>query len=469
MIDLTSPQLTDEQRAVKYLVTESDGTTHLPYTDSDGKPDHRLMGAAFAALHGGYRGKKYAGPDKDKAIEKLTAVYKSEKMDTPEEKNSAPADETRVGFKCPACGYEGDTDDIEGMNSAPKFDERRATVARIGRQFRSLPKDITRALSQETQDGIKLVQQCRAAAYGVLSYICYMPYDAFDDSLYSTIYECSMCCDVCVSLAGRESPLASEAHELCAAACREAVTASAGTNDALIQGLANLCMKTATACDAMGAAGETEEGRAARNNQDIVRSCKFETRASSDGHIKGYPILFNEFSKDLGGFIERILPDAVHYDPDGVRCDFNHDPNYILGRTTAGTLTLTTDERGVHIDADPPDTSWARDLKISMDRGDIDQGSFAFRILPGGQTISISEDGQQIRTLTNIMVRKVSIVSDPAYVSTSLHVRSGASETATEAPPVVPAVEPPPASAVVPAPKLSTIHLRRKLELEASA
>ena len=49
--------------AVKYLVAKDGG--HLPYTDADGSPNHRLMGAAWAALHGGYRGNKYDGPDKD--------------------------------------------------------------------------------------------------------------------------------------------------------------------------------------------------------------------------------------------------------------------------------------------------------------------------------------------------------------------------------------------------------------------
>jgi hypothetical protein len=70
--------------AVKYLVSKG-GEDHLPYTESDGSPNHRLMGAAWAALHGGYRGKKYEGPDKSKAIAKLKAVYKSEQMDTPAE------------------------------------------------------------------------------------------------------------------------------------------------------------------------------------------------------------------------------------------------------------------------------------------------------------------------------------------------------------------------------------------------
>lgn len=68
--------------AVKYLVSEN-GEDHLPVTGDDGKPDHRLMGAAWAALHGGYRGNKYQGPNKQAAISKLAAMYKSENMDTP--------------------------------------------------------------------------------------------------------------------------------------------------------------------------------------------------------------------------------------------------------------------------------------------------------------------------------------------------------------------------------------------------
>jgi hypothetical protein len=78
-LQFISEQHIDE--AVRYL----GGKGHLPVTDASGKPNHRLMGAAWAALHGGYRGKKYAGPNKDKALSALKALYKSEKMDTPEE------------------------------------------------------------------------------------------------------------------------------------------------------------------------------------------------------------------------------------------------------------------------------------------------------------------------------------------------------------------------------------------------
>jgi hypothetical protein len=69
------------EEAVKFLA----GKGHLPYTDASGKPNHRLMGAAWAALHGGYRGNKYEGKDKTAALGKLRGVYKSEKMELPTE------------------------------------------------------------------------------------------------------------------------------------------------------------------------------------------------------------------------------------------------------------------------------------------------------------------------------------------------------------------------------------------------
>ena len=79
-----APIVPGEDRSIKYLVTESDGTTHLPVTTESGTPDHGLMGNAWAALHGGFRGNEYAGPNKEEAISKLKAMYKAEKMDEPD-------------------------------------------------------------------------------------------------------------------------------------------------------------------------------------------------------------------------------------------------------------------------------------------------------------------------------------------------------------------------------------------------
>jgi len=72
-------------KAVRYLVPDG---KHLPVTDESGKPSHSHMGAAWAALHGGYRGNKYEGPDKEKAIAALTALYHSEGMELPSAEKS---------------------------------------------------------------------------------------------------------------------------------------------------------------------------------------------------------------------------------------------------------------------------------------------------------------------------------------------------------------------------------------------
>ena len=75
--------------AKQFLVIDSDGKGHLPVRDSaDGPLNHHLMGAAWAALHGGYRGNKYEGEGKAEAIAKLKALYTSEGMALPSETNS---------------------------------------------------------------------------------------------------------------------------------------------------------------------------------------------------------------------------------------------------------------------------------------------------------------------------------------------------------------------------------------------
>lgn len=83
--ECTAETKCSSSKAVKYLVEEG-GEKHLPYTKENGKPDHRLMGAAWAALHEGHRGNKYEGPNKAKALKRLKQVYAQLGLDTPAEK-----------------------------------------------------------------------------------------------------------------------------------------------------------------------------------------------------------------------------------------------------------------------------------------------------------------------------------------------------------------------------------------------
>lgn len=58
----------------------------------------------------------------------------------------------------------------------------------------------------------------------------------------------------------------------------------------------------------------------------------------------------------------------------------NHD-GMTLARTKSGTMRLSEDSTGLHVEADlDPSNSIVRDIQSAMDRGDLDEMSFAFRV-----------------------------------------------------------------------------------------
>lgn len=139
--------------------------------------------------------------------------------------------------------------------------------------------------------------------------------------------------------------------------------------------------------------------------------------------IVGYAAMFNVWSEDLGGFREMIKPGAFQGALlNDVRALVNHDPSLILGRTSSGTLFLNEDDIGLRVEIALPDTSYARDVVASVQRGDMDQMSFAFSVKRDDWMLS----GDQIRrTILEIeRLYDVSLVTYPAYPQTSAVVRS---------------------------------------------
>ena len=147
-----------------------------------------------------------------------------------------------------------------------------------------------------------------------------------------------------------------------------------------------------------------------------------EVRAEGDNQVVvGYASVFNSLSNDLGGFKELISPDAfAGRTEDDVRFLLNHDANYVFGRTTSGTMNLTIDEVGLRYEVEMPDTQAARDLTVTMKRGDINQSSFAFSV----EDDSWAEvDGEVIRTIHKVKrLYDASVVTYPAYEQASSEV-----------------------------------------------
>jgi hypothetical protein len=146
-------------------------------------------------------------------------------------------------------------------------------------------------------------------------------------------------------------------------------------------------------------------------------------RAEGDApKITGHAAVFNT-PADLGCFREQIAPGAFReaITRDDVKCLFNHNPDFVLGRNRAGTLRLSEDEVGLYFECDPPDTQWGRDLVVSMKRGDISQCSFGF--IPTKQ--QWDETGKvPVRTIQACQLFDVSPVTYPAYASTECQARS---------------------------------------------
>ena len=136
--------------------------------------------------------------------------------------------------------------------------------------------------------------------------------------------------------------------------------------------------------------------------------------------IEGYAALYNS-ETDLGVFRESISPGA--FDDvlnDDVRALINHDPSLILGRSSAGTLELSTDEFGLKYRVKLGEQQYAKDLYSSIKRGDISQSSFAFTI----KDQSWSEDRSTRKVEKVAKLLDVSPVTYPAYKSATVAARN---------------------------------------------
>lgn len=161
-------------------------------------------------------------------------------------------------------------------------------------------------------------------------------------------------------------------------------------------------------------------------------SSNYEVRFNADlsetsGKLVGYAAVFNSRSHDLGGFVEQIAPGAfdrtLRENPD-VLALVEHDTNRVLARTTNGTLRVAPDSKGLRVEIDPANTSYARDLLELVKRGDVAGMSFRFRPYSGGDSIDLKASPLPVRTLRSVELKEVSVVVNPAYPATEVFARS---------------------------------------------
>jgi HK97 family phage prohead protease len=167
-----------------------------------------------------------------------------------------------------------------------------------------------------------------------------------------------------------------------------------------------------------------EGGTEVETRRVVVQDFELREGVAGSMSFRGYAAVYNSPSEPLP-FTETIAPgafDKTLRSRNNVKMYLNHDSTLVLASTRAKTMKLTSDSKGLLVESDLPDTSYARDLSVLMERGDVDSMSFGFSVPSGGDRWG--SDGMT-RELRQIRLHEVSVVTGfPAYSATSAALRS---------------------------------------------
>lgn len=168
----------------------------------------------------------------------------------------------------------------------------------------------------------------------------------------------------------------------------------------------------------------------------IRRNAPIETQPVNikplEGIIDGHPIVFEQMTPIGDLFYEIIDRHALdEADLSDVKFLVNHNDEMIpLARHRRGkrsTMDLAIDNEGLAICAnlDIENNHTSKALCSAVERGDIEDMSFAFGILVEGEEWSNLSDNMPLRRITKIRkVFEISAVNDGAYPQTSISARS---------------------------------------------
>ncbi|MFA7308253.1 MAG: HK97 family phage prohead protease [Hyphomicrobium sp.] len=151
-----------------------------------------------------------------------------------------------------------------------------------------------------------------------------------------------------------------------------------------------------------------------------------ERRAAADGGkvtVGGYAAVFGE-AADIGGYFREIISRgafSASLKGGDVRAYFEHDRGRVLGRSSAKTLRVDEDSKGLAVEIDLPDTTDGRDARELIERGDI--SGMSIGMIVRKQEWDETTD-PPTRTITDAELIEVSIVSEPAYEGTTIAMRS---------------------------------------------
>lgn len=163
---------------------------------------------------------------------------------------------------------------------------------------------------------------------------------------------------------------------------------------------------------------------------------EFRSAAPEDGAVerrlvRGHAAVYNQVTR-IGNEYEQVLPgafDRALKEQQSVVLLFNHE-GQPLARTRNGSLVLGSDEQGLTVRASLPDTTLGRDVQTLMDAELLDEMSFGFIVREDSYD---KIDGKVVRSIRDVDLFDVSLVSIPAYSGTDAELRTIQTPQATPA------------------------------------
>jgi len=165
--------------------------------------------------------------------------------------------------------------------------------------------------------------------------------------------------------------------------------------------------------------------RAQLNTRDFKTNFKVTRDDGNDEEriIEGYFSLYENETELFPNYFEIISKGAFDKTlTNDIRGLWNHNSQFVLGRTKNGTMELKTDDKGLFARIKLPNTSYAEDVWSLISRGDVDQCSFGFNIVD--ETLEELANGGYRWRINEIDLHEVSVVTFPAYENTSVLARS---------------------------------------------
>ena len=162
-----------------------------------------------------------------------------------------------------------------------------------------------------------------------------------------------------------------------------------------------------------------------------IRGIQYRASVTSSGKVLILSAPYDGSIANLGAFDEVYKPNCFRSGLTGnLLCLFNHaeTSSYVLGSTSAGTARFWEDSQGLWAEATPPDTSWWRDLRVSIERGDITGASCAFWLTK--QSWSVQPNGRKLRTVEEAICHDASIEVSGAYPNAHSRVEEEAAAVA---------------------------------------